>query len=194
MILVLDNYDSFTFNLVQMLRGTTEGVAVYRNDCLDGDEIEAIGPSCIVISPGPGIPENAGISVEAIRRFGAVTPVLGVCLGHQAVASAFGARVVQADHILHGKTSRVFHDGCGVFEGLPNPFDATRYHSLVVSREGLPECLKVSAWTNKGEVMGLRHREYPVEGIQFHPESILTAFGERIVRNFIKRTEEKNHD
>lgn len=186
MILMIDNYDSFTYNLVQMLEVTGKEVRVFRNDLIDLPALERLGPSLIVISPGPGAPAQAGICLDVIRRFGPVVPVLGVCLGHQAVAEAFGARVVKAQRIMHGKTDAIFHDGRTVYEGVPDPFEATRYHSLIVERDGLPDCLEISAWTGEREIMGLRHREYRVEGVQFHPESILTVAGRVILENFIR--------
>ena len=185
MILVIDNYDSFTYNLVQYFGMLGAEVAVYRNDALSLDAIGALSPAAIVISPGPCSPEKAGISVDVIRRFHDRVPILGVCLGHQAIGHAFGARVVRARRIMHGKTSPIRNDGRTIFRGLPSPFEAGRYHSLLVERESLPECLTVSADTEEGEIMGLRHRDYPVEGIQFHPESILTPKGKRIIRNFL---------
>jgi anthranilate synthase/aminodeoxychorismate synthase-like glutamine amidotransferase len=185
MILVIDNYDSFTYNLVQYFGMLGAEVAVYRNDAVSLDAIDALSPAAIVVSPGPCSPEKAGISVDVIRRFHDRVPILGVCLGHQAIGHAFGARVVRAQRIMHGKTSPVRNDGRTIFRGLPSPFEAGRYHSLLVERESLPECLSVSADTEEGEIMGLRHRDYPVEGIQFHPESILTPKGKRIIRNFL---------
>jgi anthranilate synthase/aminodeoxychorismate synthase-like glutamine amidotransferase len=185
MILVIDNYDSFTYNLVQYFGMLGAEVAVYRNDAISLDAIGALSPAAIVISPGPCSPEKAGISVDVIRRFHDRVPILGVCLGHQAIGHAFGARVVRARRVMHGKTSPIRNDGRTIFRGLPSPFEAGRYHSLLVERESLPECLTVSADTEEGEIMGLRHRDYPVEGIQFHPESILTPKGKRIIRNFL---------
>ncbi len=185
MILVIDNYDSFTYNLVQYFGMLGAEVAVYRNDAISVDAIGALSPAAIVISPGPCSPEKAGISVDVIRRFHDRVPILGVCLGHQAIGHAFGARVVRAQRVMHGKTSPIRNDGRTIFRGLPSPFEAGRYHSLLVERKSLPECLTVSADTEEGEIMGLRHRDYPVEGIQFHPESILTPKGKRIIRNFL---------
>ena len=185
MILVIDNYDSFTYNLVQYFGMLGAEVAVYRNDAISVDAIGALSPAAIVISPGPCSPEKAGISIDVIRRFHDRIPILGVCLGHQAIGHAFGARVVRAQRVMHGKTSPIRNDGRTIFRGLPSPFEAGRYHSLLVERESLPECLTVSADTEEGEIMGLRHRDYPVEGIQFHPESILTPKGKRIIRNFL---------
>ncbi len=187
MILLIDNYDSFTYNLVQMLVGVKLEVKVFRNDQIDIEGIQSIGPLALMISPGPCTPEKAGISIEAIRNFGRKIPTLGVCLGHQAVAAAYGARVVRADRIMHGKTSMIFHDGHGIFSGLPDPFEAVRYHSLIVEEVSLPDCLEISAWTKEGEIMGLRHREHPVDGVQFHPESILTKTGPRLIQNFFDR-------
>jgi len=186
MILMIDNYDSFTYNLVQMLEHMKLEVRVFRNDMIDLARLKGLNPQAVVISPGPGRPEDAGISVEAIRFFGRKIPLLGVCLGHQAIAEAFGGRVVRAGRIMHGKTSRIFHDGCTLYRGLPNPFEAVRYHSLIVERSSLPACLEVSAWTESGEIMGLRHRSDPIEGVQFHPESILTGEGRRMMENFIR--------
>jgi anthranilate synthase/aminodeoxychorismate synthase-like glutamine amidotransferase len=185
MLLMIDNYDSFTYNLVQYLMELGEEVRVARNDAITLDEIAAMGPARIVISPGPRTPEHAGISVSLVPRFAPEIPILGVCLGHQAIGVAFGGVIVSARRIMHGKTSAIAHDGRGVYRGLPNPFEATRYHSLVVREEGLPDCLEVTAHSDDGEIMGLRHREFPVEGIQFHPESILTAAGKDLLRNFL---------
>jgi anthranilate synthase/aminodeoxychorismate synthase-like glutamine amidotransferase len=187
MILMIDNYDSFTYNLVQYLGELGGHVVVRRNDAVTLDEIDRMAPRAIVISPGPCTPNEAGISVAVFKRFSGRMPILGVCLGHQSLGAAFGAEIVRADRIMHGKTSPIEHDGKTIFRDLSNPFDATRYHSLVVRRETLPECLDVSAWTREGEIMGLRHREHPVEGVQFHPESILTIEGKRLLENFLKR-------
>ncbi|HKJ77662.1 MAG TPA: aminodeoxychorismate/anthranilate synthase component II [Gammaproteobacteria bacterium] len=191
MLLMIDNYDSFTYNLVQYLGELGAEVRVYRNDAITVEEIEALAPERIVVSPGPCTPDQAGISVAAIRRFAGRIPLLGVCLGHQAIGQAFGAKVVHAREVMHGKTSPVYHKGVGVFRGLDNPFEATRYHSLVLAPDSLPACLEVTAWTedkdgNLDEVMGLRHTEYAVEGVQFHPESILTRHGHDLLRNFLE--------
>ena len=184
-ILVIDNYDSFTFNLVQMLEALGRDVQVRRNDKISIRDIEDLSPAAIVISPGPGRPERAGITLDVIRRFTQKIPILGVCLGHQAIATAFGGKVVRAPRIMHGKTSAISHDGEGIFEGLPDPFEAVRYHSLIVDRRYLPYELVMSAWTEYGEVMGIRHVQYPTYGVQFHPESILTREGERMLKNFV---------
>ena len=186
MILMIDNYDSFTYNLVQYLGVLGSEVEVHRNDKITLDEIESMKPERIVISPGPGTPQSAGITISMIERFHSKLPILGVCLGHQAIGAAFGGRVLHAAQIMHGKTSEISHDGRGVFRDLPDPITATRYHSLAVERKSLPSCLEVSAEAEDGEIMGLRHRDYPVEGIQFHPESILTKEGMNILRNFLK--------
>jgi para-aminobenzoate synthetase component 2 len=188
MILVIDNYDSFTYNLVQYLGELGEEVVVYRNDEIDMAGIEQLKPSHILISPGPCTPNEAGISLSLIDYFKGVIPIFGVCLGHQAIGQAFGGEVVRAEKLMHGKTSQMLHDGKTIFEGLPSPFTATRYHSLIVRRETLPDCLEISAETAEGEIMGLRHKEYAVEGVQFHPESIITENGLQILRNFLKRT------
>ena len=187
MILMIDNYDSFTYNLVQMLQVIGENVHVWRNDQIDLAGMESVRPSTLVISPGPGSPDQAGISVEAIRNFGPKIPVLGVCLGHQAIAVAYGGRVVRAERIMHGKTSLILHDGRSIYEEVPNPFEAIRYHSLIVDENCFPDCLEVSAWTEEGEIMGLRHRRYKVEGFQFHPESILTGEGIKLLKYFLKQ-------
>lgn len=185
MILMIDNYDSFTYNLVQYLGVLGSEVEVHRNDKITLDEIDSMKPERIVISPGPGTPQSAGITISMIERFHPKVPILGVCLGHQAIGAAFGGRVLHAGRIMHGKTSEISHDGKGVFRDLPDPITATRYHSLAVERKSLPSCLEVSAEAEDGEIMGLRHREYPVEGIQFHPESILTNEGMNILKNFL---------
>jgi len=185
MILVIDNYDSFTFNLVQYLGELGQELKVFRNDAVTLKDIAAMSPGSIVISPGPGRPENSGIIIQTIQEFSGKIPILGVCLGHQAIGAAFGGEVVGAPSIMHGKTSEVFHDGRTIFEGLPNPFRATRYHSLVVSPQSLPSCLEISAKTEDGVIMGLRHRDMVVEGVQFHPESILTEVGKKLLSNFV---------
>ncbi len=188
MVLVIDNYDSFTYNLVQYLGELGAEVRVIRNDVVTLDEIAEARPQRIVISPGPGRPEHAGVTMDVIRRFGQTTPILGVCLGHQAIGAAFGGEVVRADVPMHGKTSTIEHDGRGVFAGIPGPFLASRYHSLIVAEHGLPDELEVTARTRgDGNIMGLRHRTWPVHGVQFHPESILTGEGHRILRNFLER-------
>lgn len=186
MILMIDNYDSFTYNLVQYLGELGAEIRVVRNDQISVREAEEMNPDRVLISPGPCTPNEAGISVEVIRALGASRPLLGVCLGHQSIGAAFGAEVVRADRIMHGKTSAVFHDEKGVFLGLPNPFEATRYHSLIVKRDSLPDCLEVSAWTDRQEIMGLRHKSLPIHGVQFHPESILTQAGKDLLDNFLK--------
>ncbi|MEK6532312.1 MAG: aminodeoxychorismate/anthranilate synthase component II [Nitrospirota bacterium] len=186
MLLMIDNYDSFTYNLVQYLGELGEDVRVYRNDKITLQQIEDLGPNRIVISPGPCTPKEAGVSVEAIRQFAGRMPILGVCLGHQSLGVAFGGEVIRAQRLMHGKTSMISHDGKTIFHGLPNPFEATRYHSLLVNPKNLPDCLEVSAKTAEGEIMGLRHRTLGVEGVQFHPESILTKAGKDLLRNFLK--------
>lgn len=185
MILVIDNYDSFTFNLVQYLGELGATVEVYRNDRLTVEQVAAKAPERILISPGPCTPDQAGISLEVIRRLAGKIPIFGVCLGHQAIGQVFGGRVVRAGRVMHGKTSPILHDGRGVFQGLPSPFAATRYHSLLVERASLPDALEVTAETAEGEIMGLRHRSFPVEGVQFHPESILTEHGHSLLKNFL---------
>ncbi len=185
MILMIDNYDSFTYNLVQYLGQMGEEVLVYRNDEITVGEIRDLEPDAIFLSPGPCSPREAGITVDVVRELHRTTPILGVCLGHQAIAYAFGGEVVRADRIMHGKTSEINNDGRTIFRGLPNPFTAGRYHSLIVKRDSLPRCLEVSAESEYGEIMGIRHRDRPVEGVQFHPESILTPNGKRIIRNFL---------
>ncbi len=185
MLLVIYNYDSFTYNLVQYFGELGQEIEVFRNDAVTIEEIRALNPDHIVISPGPGNPaEDAGISNEVLKEFGATTPILGVCLGHQCMGQVYGGQVVRAPRLMHGKTSSVYHHGKGVFTGIPSPFKATRYHSLIVE-EPLPDCLEVTAFTREGEVMGLRHKEYPTVGVQFHPESILTEHGKRILQNFL---------
>jgi anthranilate synthase/aminodeoxychorismate synthase-like glutamine amidotransferase len=184
MILLIDNYDSFTYNIVQLLEQLDQEVVVFRNDQIDMPGIEALKPSALMVSPGPGTPADSGISIDAIDQLGTKIPVLGVCLGHQAIAAVFGGKVIRADRIMHGKTSRIFHDGRSIFRDLANPFVAVRYHSLIVARNSLPDCLEISAWTEQGEIMGLRHRQHRVEGVQFHPESILTEAGKTLLHNF----------
>lgn len=188
MILVIDNYDSFTYNLVQYLGEIGEEVVVRRNDEIDLAGVEALAPDHILISPGPCTPNEAGISLSLIDHFKGKIPIFGVCLGHQSIGQAFGGDVIRAERLMHGKTSEIFHDGKTLFEGLPSPFIATRYHSLIVKTETLPDCLEVSARTAEGEIMALRHKEYPIEGVQFHPESIITQHGHQILRNFLHRT------
>jgi len=188
MLLLIDNYDSFTYNLFQYLSELGETVQVLRNDKVTIADIEEMSPERIVISPGPGTPDRAGISNDVIRHFGPKTPILGVCLGHQCIGYTYGAVVERASEIMHGKSSLIHHKGQGVLQELPSPFTAIRYHSLVVMPQGLPDCLEVTAWTEKGIIMGLRHRQYPVEGVQFHPESIMTEVGKDILRNFLSRT------
>jgi anthranilate synthase component II len=195
MLLMIDNYDSFTYNVVQYLGELGAEVVVHRNDEITLNDIDRLGPDQIVVSPGPCTPNEAGISMEVIRTFGPHVPTLGICLGHQCLGQVFGGRVVRARQVMHGKTSMIHHRGEGVFRGLPQPFEATRYHSLVVARDSLPECLEITAWTERrnddateaelDEIMGLRHRQYPIQGVQFHPESILTAAGHDLLRNFL---------
>lgn len=185
MILVIDNYDSFTYNLVQYLGELGEEIVVHRNDEIDLDGIAKLAPDHILISPGPCTPNEAGISLALLERFKGEIPIFGVCLGHQSIGQAFGGDVIRADQMMHGKTSEITHDGRTVFEGLPSPFTATRYHSLIVKRDTLPDCLEISAETEDGIIMGLRHKEYVIEGVQFHPESIMTDNGLRILRNFL---------
>jgi anthranilate synthase component 2 len=185
---MIDNYDSFTYNLVQYLRELGEEVVVYRNDKITLAEIEKLQPQRLVVSPGPCSPNEAGISVSAIKHFAGQLPILGVCLGHQSIGQAYGGRIVRAERLMHGKTSPIFHDGRELFAGLPDPFDATRYHSLLVERSTLPECLEITAWTEEGEIMGMRHLDLPVWGMQFHPESILTVTGMDMLKNFLEMT------
>lgn len=185
MILVIDNYDSFTYNLVQYLGELGEEVVVKRNDEIDLEGIAALAPDHILISPGPCSPNEAGISLALIERFKGEIPIFGVCLGHQAIGQAFGGDVVRAEKLMHGKTSQIVHDGRTIFEGIPSPYTATRYHSLIVKRETLPDCLEISAETEEGEIMALRHKEYAIEGVQFHPESIITQHGHTLLRNFL---------
>lgn len=185
MILVIDNYDSFTYNLVQYLGELGETVEVRRNDEIDLEGIEALAPDHILISPGPCTPNEAGISLAVIEHFKGRIPIFGVCLGHQSIGQAFGGNVIRAERMMHGKTSEMFHNGTSVFAGLPSPFTATRYHSLIVERSSLPDCLEITAETAEGEIMGLRHKEYAIEGVQFHPESIITDHGHQMLRNFL---------
>ena len=183
---MIDNYDSFTYNLVQYLGELGEEVSVFRNDEITLEQIEALHPSRVVISPGPCTPSEAGISVPLIQRFAGKLPILGVCLGHQSIGQAFGGKIVHAAQLMHGKTSAIRHKDAGVFHGLPNPLTATRYHSLVIEKKSLPACLEVTAWTDDGEIMGVRHRTLPVHGVQFHPESILTEHGHDMLKNFLQ--------
>lgn len=187
MLLMIDNYDSFTYNLVQYLGELGQEVRVHRNDEITLDEVQAMKPERIVISPGPCTPNEAGISVDIVKRFAGSLPILGVCLGHQSIGQAYGGRIVHARALMHGKTSMIHHANVGVFKALANPFEATRYHSLVVDRASLPDCLEITAWTEDGDIMGMRHREVDVEGVQFHPESILTRHGHDLLRHFIER-------
>lgn len=189
MILMIDNYDSFTYNLVQYFEEIGAPVEVVRNDVMTVTALEALKPKAVVISPGPGGPKEAGVSLEAVAHFSGKLPVLGVCLGHQTIAEAFGGTIVGARQLMHGKTSMIENDGKGVFNGIKKPFQAMRYHSLVVERQSLPDCLTITATSEDGEIMGLRHREYATEGIQFHPESIMTTVGKRLLRNFVKKIE-----
>ena len=186
MLLVIDNYDSFTYNLVQYFGELGADPVVKRNDAITPEEVEKLKPARLVISPGPGTPADAGISMEVIRRLGKSTPVLGVCLGHQCLAEVYGGKVIRAERLMHGKTSPIRHHGKGVFTGLPNPFEATRYHSLIVEKSTVPACLEITADTAEGEIMGLQHREFPVHGVQFHPESILSREGKDLLRNFLR--------
>jgi anthranilate synthase component 2 len=186
MILVIDNYDSFTYNLVQLLGEMGAELRVVRNDQTTLDEIRALSPSHIVISPGPGTPDDGGVSLDVIRELGAATPILGVCLGHQCIGQAYGGVVKRAGQLMHGKTSMIYHKGDGLFDGVPSPFEATRYHSLIVEEATLPDALIMTAFADSGEIMGMRHREHPVYGVQFHPESILTTYGARILKNFLE--------
>ncbi|HXX57938.1 MAG TPA: aminodeoxychorismate/anthranilate synthase component II [Thermodesulfovibrionales bacterium] len=186
MLLAIDNYDSFTYNLVQYLGELGEDIRVFRNDKITIPEVETLRPERIVISPGPCTPNEAGISIDVIRHFAGKIPILGVCLGHQSIGAAFGGEIIRAPRLMHGKTSLIYHDGKTIYEGLPNPFEATRYHSLVIKRETLPDRLEISAWTDTEEIMGVRHREFLVEGVQFHPESILTKAGKDLLRNFLR--------
>lgn len=188
MLLMIDNYDSFTYNLVQYLGELGEDVVVRRNDEITVSEIEKLAPQRIVISPGPCTPSEAGVSVATIEKFAGKIPLLGVCLGHQSIGQAFGGKIVHAKTLMHGKTSQITHTDTGVFAGLPSPYRATRYHSLVIERESCPDCLEITAWTNDGEIMGVRHKTLPIEGVQFHPESIMTEHGHALLKNFLTRT------
>lgn len=185
MLLMIDNYDSFTYNLVQYLGELGEDIRVFRNDRITVPEIEELKPEKIVISPGPCTPNEAGISVDVIKHFSGKVPILGVCLGHQSVGAAFGAEIVNAPRLMHGKTSSITHDGKTIFHGIPSPFEATRYHSLIIKPDTLPDCFEITAWTDRDEIMGIRHKDYLLEGVQFHPESILTVVGKDLLRNFL---------
>lgn len=186
MIVMIDNYDSFTYNLVQYLGEMGQDLKVFRNDKITVQEIEALAPDKIIISPGPCTPKEAGVSVDTIRHFAGKVPILGVCLGHQSIGYAFGGEIVRAERLMHGKTSMIYHENIGVFQGLPNPFEATRYHSLVIRRETIPNCLEITAETDQKEIMGVRHKEFAIEGVQFHPESILTSHGRELLANFVE--------
>jgi anthranilate synthase/aminodeoxychorismate synthase-like glutamine amidotransferase len=186
MILMIDNYDSFTYNLVQYLSSLGEDIKVFRNDKITIDKIRKLAPKKIVISPGPGRPKDAGISCEVIRAFAGKIPILGVCLGHQSIGYVFGGKIIHAKQLMHGKTSRIYHTKKDIFKGIPYPFEATRYHSLVVEKKSLPPCLKITAWTKDGQIMGLKHKKFPVWGVQFHPESVLTRSGMDLLKNFLK--------
>ena len=186
MLLILDNYDSFTYNLVQYFGELGAEMKIFRNDALTVDDVKKLAPDRICISPGPCTPNEAGISLDLIRELGATTPILGVCLGHQSIGQVYGGDVVRADRLMHGKTSPIHHNSTSVFKGLPSPFEATRYHSLIVKRETLPDCLEITAWTEEGEIMGLRPTEHPVHGVQFHPESILTENGKQMLETFLR--------
>jgi anthranilate synthase component 2 len=188
MLLMIDNYDSFAYNLVQYFGELGEEVMVFRNDEITPDEVARLNPARIVISPGPCTPSKAGISIPLIEHYcDSEVPVLGVCLGHQSIGQAFGGKIVHAKQLMHGKTSPIFHHNAGIFRSLPNPFTATRYHSLVIERESLPDCLEITAWTEDGEIMGVRHKNRPIEGVQFHPESILSEYGHKLLENFLNR-------
>jgi len=187
MILMIDNYDSFTYNLVQYFGELGQNIKVFRNDKIGVDKIFQLAPEKIVISPGPGRPENAGVSCEVIRTFAGKVPILGVCLGHQSIGYVYGGRIVNAKHLMHGKTSMIYHNKKTIFSGLPDPFEATRYHSLIVEKKTLPKVLEITAWTKEGEIMGLKHKKYPLWGVQFHPESILTKEGKSLLNNFLRQ-------
>ncbi len=186
MILMIDNYDSFTYNLVHYLGELGERVLVFRNDKITLEEVAKLNPDMVVVSPGPCTPKEAGISVDVIKEFAGRIPILGVCLGHQSIGYAFGGNIVKAKRLLHGKTSQIYHDGKGIYQGVPNPFEATRYHSLLIERESLPDKLEVTAWTDEEEIMGVRHKGHLIEGVQFHPESILTKHGKDLLNNFVR--------
>ncbi|HWW03941.1 aminodeoxychorismate/anthranilate synthase component II [Collimonas sp.] len=188
MLLMIDNYDSFTYNLVQYLGELGEDVRTFRNDEITLDEITALKPDRICLSPGPCSPKEAGICVDLLQQFAGKLPILGVCLGHQAIGEAFGGKVIRAQQVMHGKTSPIHHTGVGVFKDLPNPFTVIRYHSLAIERSSIPACLEITAWTDDGEIMGVRHKDYDIEGVQFHPESILSEHGHALLRNFVQRT------
>lgn len=192
MILMIDNYDSFTYNLVHYLAELGEEVVVHRNDKIELEDIGKLNPDMMVVSPGPCTPKEAGISVDAIKEFAGRMPILGVCLGHQSVAYAYGAEIVRADRLLHGKTSEIHHDGKGIYIDIPDPFEATRYHSLLINKNSLPDEFEVASWTDEGEIMGIRHKEHLIEGVQFHPESILTKHGKDLLRNFITIAKKHN--
>ncbi len=193
MLVIIDNYDSFTYNIVQTIAGSelelgnTPDIRVFRNDKISIEEIASLAPDHILISPGPCTPSQAGISIDSIRYFSGRIPLLGVCLGHQSIGEAFGGKVVRASRIMHGKTSPIFHDNIGIFAGLPNPFDGMRYHSLILEKKYVPDCFEISAWTKEGEIMGVRHKDMEIEGVQFHPESIMTPAGISLLKNFMKR-------
>lgn len=186
---MIDNYDSFTYNLVQYFGELGEDIRVFRNNKISLKEIDLMRPDRIVISPGPGTPKDAGVSIEVIRHFGGKIPILGVCLGQQSIGAALGGEIIRAPRLMHGKTSLIYHDGKTLFDGLSNPFEATRYHSLIIKRETLPDCLEISAWTDSQEIMGVRHKKFALEGVQFHPESILTAAGKDLLKNFLRLKE-----
>ncbi len=188
MLLMIDNYDSFTYNLVQYFGELGEEVKVVRNDEITLEQVSQLMPACVVISPGPCTPSEAGISLQLIQHYGGSLPLLGVCLGHQSIGQAFGGRIIRAKQVMHGKVSQIFHENSGVFRGLPNPFMATRYHSLIIERESLPDCLEITAWTETGEIMGVRHRTLAIEGVQFHPESVLSEHGHQLLKNFLQFT------
>ncbi len=190
MLLMIDNYDSFTYNLVQYFGELGEEIEVFRNDKISIPEIEKLNPEMLVISPGPGTPENAGVSLDMINHFKGKIPILGVCLGHQCIGEVFGGKIVSAPRLMHGKTSFIHHDGKDIFQGLSNPFEATRYHSLVVEKKSIPDCLEITAWTDQQEIMGLKHKNYLVIGVQFHPESILTKEGKQLLKNFLHLSQE----